>query len=141
MIELEDRSQRNNIRIDGIEEEQYETCDRCEEKVRKVIKDELGIEDEVEIDRCHRMKKSGKDRSNNERNLGPCTIVCRLLRFKDKQIIIQVSKKLKNTGIFICEDFCKDTMDIRKQLWVMGDGIGTSSQQQSFLFELSKHSS
>ena len=117
LIELEDRSQRNNIRIDGIEEKQYETWDRCEEKVQKVIKDKLGIEDEVEIDRCDRMKKSGKDRSNNERNSRPRTIICRLLRFKDKQRIIQSSKKLKNTGIFIYEDFCKDTMDLRKQLW------------------------
>ena len=45
------------------------------------------------------------------------TIICTLLRFKDKQIIIQSSKKLKNAGIFIYEDFCKDTMDLRKQLW------------------------
>ena len=63
------------------------------------------------------MKKSGKDRSNNERNLRPRTIICRLLRFKDKQRIIQGSKKLKNAGIFIYEDFCKDIMDLRKQLW------------------------
>ena len=82
LIELEDRSRRNNIRIDGIEEEQYETWDRCEEKVQ-VIKDKLGIEDEVEINRCHQMKKSGKYRSN-ERNLCSRTIICRLLRFKDK---------------------------------------------------------
>ena len=63
------------------------------------------------------MKKSRKGWSNNERNLGPRTIICRLFRFKDKQIIIQGSKKLKNTGIFIYENFCKDTMDLRKQLW------------------------
>ena len=63
------------------------------------------------------MKKSRKDWSNNERNSGPRTIICRLLRFKDKQIIIQGSKKLKNTGIFIYENFCKDTMDLHKQLW------------------------
>ena len=117
LIELEDRSQRNNIRIDGIEEKQYETWDRCEEKVQKVTKDKLSIEDEVEIDHCHWMKKGGKDRSNNERNSRPRTIICRLLRFKDKQTIIQSSKKLKNTGIFIYENFCKDTMDLRKQLW------------------------
>ena len=117
LIELEDHSRRNNIRIDGIEEKQYETWGRCEEKVQKVIKDKLGFEDEVEIDRCHRIKKSGKDRSNNERDSSPRTIICRLLRFKDKQRIIQSSKKLKNTGIFIYEDFCKDTMDLRKQLW------------------------
>ena len=109
LIELEDCSRRNNIRIDGIEEEQYETWDRCEEKVQKVIKEKFGIED-VEIDRCHRMKKSEKDRSNNERNSRPLKIICRLLRFKDKQRIIRSSKKLKNTGIFIYEDFCKDTL-------------------------------
>ena len=86
-------------------------------KVQRVIKEKLGIEDEVEIDRCHRMKKSEKDRSNNERNSCPPTIICRLLRFKDKQRIIRISKKLKNTGIFIYEEFCKDTMDLRKQLW------------------------
>ena len=85
LIELEDRSRRNNIRIDEIEEEQYETWDRCEEMVQKVIKDKLGIEDEVEINRCHRMKKSRKDQSNNERNSRPRTIICRLLTFKDKQ--------------------------------------------------------
>ena len=84
LIELEDCPRRNNICIDGIEEEQYETWDRCEEKVQKVIKDKLGIEDEVEIDRCHRMKKSGKERSNNERNSRSRTIICSLLRFKDK---------------------------------------------------------
>ena len=82
LIELEDRSWSSNIRIDGIEEEQYETWDRCEEKVQ-VIKDKLGIEDEVEINRCHQMKKSGKYRSN-ERNLCSWAIICRLLRFKDK---------------------------------------------------------
>ena len=53
------------------------------------MKDKLGIEDDVEIDRCCRMKKSGKDRLNNERNLRPRAIICRLLRFKDKQRIIQ----------------------------------------------------
>ena len=63
------------------------------------------------------MKKGGKDRSNNERNSRPRTIICRLLRFKDKQTIIQSLKKLKNTGIFIYENFCKDTMDLRKELW------------------------
>ena len=53
LIELEDRSRHSNICIDGIEEEQYETHDRCEEKLQKVIKEKLGIEYEVEIDCCH----------------------------------------------------------------------------------------
>ena len=117
LIELEDRSRRNNIRIDGIEDDQNETWDSCEEKVQKLIKEKLGLENEVEIECCHQMKKKNKDQSNNERRSRPRTIVCKLLRIKDKQKIIQNSKKLKNTGIFVYEDFCKDTMDLRKQLW------------------------
>ena len=49
LIELEDHSRRSNICIDGIEEEQYETCDRCEEKLQKVIKEKLGIEYKLKL--------------------------------------------------------------------------------------------
>ena len=77
----------------------------------------LGIEDEVDINHCHRMKKSENNRSNSEGNLRPRTVICRLLRFKDKQRITRSSKKLNNAGIFIYEDFCKETIDHRKQLW------------------------
>ena len=63
------------------------------------------------------MKKSEKDRASNERNSLSRTIICGLLRFKDKQKIIRSSKKLKNIGIFIYEVMFKDTTDLRKQLW------------------------
>ena len=63
------------------------------------------------------MKKSEKDRASNERNSRSRTIICELLRFKDKQKIIRSSKKLKNIGIFIYEVMFKDTTDLRKQLW------------------------
>ena len=65
LIELEDRSRRNNIRIDGIEDDRNETWDSCEEKVQKLFKEKLGLKNEVEIERCHRMKKKNKDQSNN----------------------------------------------------------------------------
>ena len=44
-------------------------------------------------------------------------IVCRFLRFKDKQKILQNAKKLKDTGVFLHDDFCSDTMELRKSLW------------------------
>ena len=40
LIELEDRSRRNNLRIDGIEEKPNETWEECEEKVQQMIKEE-----------------------------------------------------------------------------------------------------
>ena len=40
-----------------------------------------------------------------------------LLSFKEKKVVMKNPKKLKNTNIFIDEDFCPETMEYRKQLW------------------------
>ena len=98
MIELEDRSRRNNLRIDGIKEQPNETWEACEKKFQNIIVDKLRIESDVEIDRCHRIgpcKTTGQNRDRRR------TVVCRLNRFKDKQRILNNAKKLKNTGIYI----------------------------------------
>ena len=55
LIKLEDRSRRNNLRIDGIAEDQNDSWHEREEKVPAVIKEKLEIQDPIEIDRCHRM--------------------------------------------------------------------------------------
>ena len=109
LIELEDRSLRNNLRIDGIAEDQNESWHECEEKVLEVIKGKLEIQDPIEIDRCHRMGKHKRNR--------PRTIIFKLNKFKDKQKILRNARNLKDTGIFIYEDFCDDTMKLRKSLW------------------------
>ena len=109
LIELEDRSRRNNLRFDGLAEYTNETWDNCERKIQKNLSDKLEITEDVEIERCHRM---GKRKGNRSR-----TIICKFLRFKDKQKILKNAKKLKNSGIYIYEDFCNDTMELRKSLW------------------------
>ena len=75
LIELEGRSLRNNLRIDGISEVSHETWEMCEDSVKDLIKTKLEINDEIEIARCHRMGKF-KDKKK------PRSIVCRFLRFK-----------------------------------------------------------
>ena len=65
--------------------------------------DKLGIESDIEIDRCHIIGPC-KTRADQNRDQ-PCTVVCRLDRFKDKQCILYNAKKLKKMGIFIYEDF------------------------------------
>ena len=80
-------------------------------KIQNIIADKLGIESDVEIVRCHRIgprKTTGQNRDRRR------TVV---RRFKDKQRILNNAKKLKNTGIYIYEDFSKDTMELRKSLW------------------------
>ena len=87
--------------------------------------DKLGIESDVEIDRCHRIgPRKTKTGQNRDR---PRTVACRRNRFKVKvkQRILNNAKKLENTGIYIYiyiyiqiyEDFSKDTRELKKSLW------------------------
>ena len=50
LMELEDRSRRNNIRIDGIKERNKESWEECERRVHSMLKERLDIEN-VEIER------------------------------------------------------------------------------------------
>ena len=115
MAEMEDRSRRNNLRFDGLLEENGETWERSEEKVLETIKEHLNIDNEIKIERAHR---SGymfrRDNSRNEKR----TIVVKLLNYKDKQTILQAfrEKQLWKSNIYINEDFSKKTMEKRKIL-------------------------
>ena len=66
-------------------------------KIQNIIADKLGIESDIEIDRCHRIgpckTKTGQNRD--------WPVACRLNRFKDKQRILNNAKKLENTCIYI----------------------------------------
>ena len=55
-----DTSRRNKVPMDGIPETAKETCGNCEEELRKIIRNQLDITDDIEIDRCHRMGKFEK---------------------------------------------------------------------------------
>ena len=113
-IELEDRSRRNNLCIDRIDEEPNKTWDECEARLQELIEVNLNITDTIEIERCPRI--SAQTNSSKNRNVSR-TIICKVTKFKDKQKILKYAKCLKDTGIFIYEDFCKDTMNLRKNLW------------------------
>ena len=52
--ELEDRSRRNNIRIEGVNENENETWDDTTNKVEEIIKNRLGITKDVIIERAQR---------------------------------------------------------------------------------------
>ena len=112
LIDLEDRSRRNNLKIYGISESKHETWGKCEEKVDEVFREKLCL-DNIHIERAHRVKTGKHDKSTK-----PRTIVCNLLSFKEKKLVMKnPKKKLKNANIFIDEDFCPETMEYCKQLW------------------------
>ena len=44
------------------------------------------------------------------------TIICCIIKFREKQKPLKNVKLLKNSGIFVYEDFGKDTIELRKEL-------------------------
>ena len=74
----------------------------------------LGITDTIEFGRCHRISAQTNSSKNQNRSQ---TIVCKVTKLKNKQKILKYAKCLKDTGICIHEDFCKDTVDLGKKLW------------------------
>ena len=108
LINLEDRSRRNNLRIDGLVENEGENWEMTELKVKDLFREQLQISEEIEIDRAHRVgtKQGGRHR----------TIVLRCNKYKQKEEIKKAAKKLKGSGIYINDDFSTETLEIRKQL-------------------------
>ena len=115
LTELEDRSRRNNLRIAGIAEEPGETWDECERKVQRLLSEELDINDVV-IEGAHRVKAYSPEKKNSKK-IRPRTVVCKLLSFVDKARIIKNSHRLKRTSYYVNEDFSKETLAYRKELW------------------------
>ena len=106
--DLEDRSRRDNLRIDGIAEVENETWEQTEEILHNLFKEKLELEN-ISVERAHRVGNKGK---NNKQ-----TIVLKLANFKDKLKIISEARKLKGTNISINEDYSKETLEIRKEKW------------------------
>ena len=98
-VDLENGSRRKNLRIDGLKEHEKETWDEFESKIKALFKEKLGIDQNVLIERAHRIGKGDVTRKR------PRTVIFKLSNFKDKDIILKNAKKLAGTGIFINEDY------------------------------------
>ena len=108
---LEDSSRRNNLRNEGVEDDN-ETWDQCKEKVSSILKSKLKINN-VNIEQVYRIP--GRKRSHNKDK--PRTIIFKLHSYEDKESLMQNVHQLKVTGFYINEDFSKATLNIRAELW------------------------
>ena len=84
LIDLEDRSRRNNLRVDGIKERPNGTWEDCQNELHTLFKESLGIEEKVVIEKAHSVKTDKSKKGNT-----PRTIVCRILNYKDKVKILR----------------------------------------------------
>ena len=109
---MEDRSRRNNIRVEGIPGSENEGWDVTEEILRKVIKDELDIENVV-IERMHRVKKAMIitiiiiEIENHQQLLLNYWI-------SNKQNILYEAKTSKIRNFHFKEDFSREILVIKK---------------------------
>ena len=85
LADLEDRSHQNNLDFDGFEEETNETWEESEIIITDFVKEKLGIEEEILIERAHRTEKIQKNDGTRNRKR---TIVVKFLNFKDKSRIL-----------------------------------------------------
>ena len=61
LVDFENRSRRNNPRMDGIKEKVGESWEDCDAEVEKLFREKLDIEDKIIIERAHRAKKKNKN--------------------------------------------------------------------------------
>jgi hypothetical protein len=106
--QLEDRQRRNNLRFEGVAENESESWDDSEMKIINILENNLNVNG-AKIERAHRTGKLNTGK--------PRTIVIKLLDYKDKIKILKNANKLKGSGIFINEDYSVETAIIRKKLF------------------------
>ena len=103
---LGDGSRRKNIRITGLAELSHENSEQTQHKVQKLISENLQLKN-VNITSAFRV---GKQPSQN-----PRPIVAQLSSVNCKVACFKSSNRLKGSNIYISEDVCKATQDIRRQ--------------------------
>jgi hypothetical protein len=106
---LEGQMRKKNLLLGGIlEEARNETPEDCEKKVRDILENVLGICDNIQLDRTHRIgrKTRGKTRP----------IIMRFSFLHDRDRVLRLAREKKPANIFFSEDFPLKTRQARREL-------------------------
>ena len=82
-------------RVDGIPETPGKTLENLEQRLQQVFQGKLDLNYSIEIKQAHQTSS----RPNNDNGNKQRTIVCNLLKYKDKVKIQQKASKLRGTNI------------------------------------------
>ena len=110
--DLENRSHRNNLRINGIIEGKNKSWSQSEKKLQEVVKNQLQIEWDIEIESAHCSGKTVIDGSPNKRRI----IIAKLLNFMESFIRVQNTKVMNRTYIYKLGFFWKYYGETQKSL-------------------------
>ena len=121
------RSMRENLLFFGIPEENFtsENVENCEMKIKEFIKNNLGIDKEIPMDRAHRLGRF------NTRNARPRPIVVKFTFFKDRELVrITSPQVLSGTNYGVSEQFPQEIEDKRKQLYSVAKDARTDKNNK-----------
>ena len=123
---LGNHSRRNNIKVIGVEEKADEkTWDDTEKVAKKVIKEKLGIEGDIMIERAHRVgeklnhapSRHADSNSNPSGSYGKQhrPMIAKFKSWKEKEKVVRVARKKKPKGIPFMNDLARRTLDRRAE--------------------------
>lgn len=102
LVDLSNRSRRNNIVVHGLDEKDggFEDDNSLKDAVHTILRDNLGIHREIAIERIHRTPAK-----KNPAKLKPRMVHAKILNWADRDDIIRKAPKaLKSTKYFITDD-------------------------------------
>ncbi len=104
-IKLENYSRRSNLKFFGIQEKPNKRDTNCEELIREVVQEKLGLDPDFTVERCHRFGPRLAANHQNQDNFPARPIIVKFSFFKDRQQVWNAKKSLCGSQIFIKEDF------------------------------------
>ena len=113
---MENQNRRNNVKIIGVpEDKNEEKCwDDTENLVKKLIKDRLGVRENVEIERCHRVNhKKRNNRGGKPNDEKPRNIVAKFASWKVKERVLKKAREVRPNNIKFVADLSQKTLDKR----------------------------
>ena len=102
---LDDQRRQINLRFSGIQENEGENWQQTQNKVNKIIQQRMNIT--PVFDRVYRVGKPSAQR--------PRDVITRFSKIADRDAVFRDRKKLKGSNIYINEDFCSRTIELRKE--------------------------
>lgn len=109
-VYLENQSRRNNLRFEGLLEDDNETWDKTEEKVKNALVEKLDFVSVPKIERAHR---TGRPRRHDGTSK-PRTVVVKFTCYKEKEAILKKARRIRPEGLNIFEDLAEETMEKRR---------------------------
>ena len=105
---MDDKQRKDNLIISGLNEDMNENNEQCHKKTVKFIREKLNVP-EINIAAAHRIGKYKSQDKNRD-------VLVKFRTHDERDMVFRKKVNLKGQNIFIKEDFCKETLDIRKNL-------------------------